>query len=471
MYQFKLNLLEQNAHVHFVGIGGISMSGLAEILVKNNFLVSGSDVNESPLTQKLRALGVKITIGHKKENIQNPDLVVFTAAVNDSNPEIQRAKELGIPIIDRATLLGELMKKYQNAIGIAGTHGKTTTTSMISLILLQAHLDPTILVGGELDIIDGNVHVGTHKYFITEACEYVESFLKFFPSIGLVLNIEADHLDYFRDINHIIQSFNKYIKLIPKSGYVIACGDDKNVLKALEGASCSVITYGIESKLNQWKSANISYSSNGFPCFDLVHDNHVLANIQLSVPGKHNIYNALAAAVCAYTLGIDMQYIVQGLKSFKGTHRRFEVKGNINGFTVIDDYAHHPTEIKATLSAASQLTHNKLWCVFQPHTYTRTFSLLDEFAKSFHNADYVIIADIYAARELDNGKIHSKDLVEQINQRKEHAIYMSSFEEIAAYILQHAHPGDMVITMGAGDIYKVGEIVLEANKMINKQIS
>ncbi|MGE4282592.1 MAG: UDP-N-acetylmuramate--L-alanine ligase [Clostridia bacterium] len=461
MTEFKLELLKPGAHVHFIGIGGISMSALAEILTNSRFIISGSDMKESSLTDKLKKLGVTIMVGHSEQNINGADLIVYTAAVKQSNPEIQAGKRLGIPIIERPVLLGEIMKKYAHAVAVAGTHGKTTTTSMISSIMLHSNLDPTVLVGGELDAIGGNVHTGSSSYFITEACEYVESFLQFHPTVAVILNVEADHLDYFKDLNHIIQAFKKFVKLVPDDGYVIACGDDENVLKAIDGLTCKIVTYGIKQGEYTWKAANIYFDSFGFPHFDIIYNNRKLSNITLNVPGIHNVYNALAAAACTYNLGVDIQCITDGLSSFKGTHRRFEVKGKANGIVIIDDYAHHPTEIKATLAAASKLPYNKLWCVFQPHTYTRTFALLKEFSSAFSDADHVIITDIYAARELNDGKIHSKDLVGKLLENGCNAQYFSDFHDIADFLAHKAEEGDLVITMGAGDIYQVGEIILE----------
>lgn len=463
--EFKLELLKPGAHVHFVGIGGISMSALAEILIKNGFVVSGSDIKESTLTNKLQKLGVKFFLGHSKENVTGADLLVYTAAVKASNPEIQAAKQLNIPFIERAVLLGEIMKKYQHAIAVAGTHGKTTTTSMISLILLHANLDPTILVGGELDAINGNIRVGNSTYFVTEACEYVESFLRFHPFVGIILNIEADHLDYFKDLNHIIQSFKKFAQLIPENGYIVTCGDDKNILSIINDIKCNVITYGIKDQTYDWKAENIVFNEYGFPSFDIIYKNNKISTIQLNIPGMHNVYNALAAAACAYTLDVKIEDIVNGLYIFKGTYRRFEIKGRLNGFTIVDDYAHHPTEIKATLAAASKFPHDKIWCVFQPHTYTRTLSLLDEFSEAFTDADRVIITDIYAARERDEHKVHSRDLVNKIIEKGGNAEYISSFDEITSHILNQANEGDLIITMGAGNIYQVSEKILQVGHL------
>ncbi|NLY42873.1 MAG: UDP-N-acetylmuramate--L-alanine ligase [Clostridiaceae bacterium] len=437
------------------------MSGLAEILIKNNYKVSGSDIKASCLTRKLENMGMRFFAGHSEENIKGADLIVHTAAVKSSNPEMKAAKEHNIPIIERPILLGEIMKKYPHSIAISGTHGKTTTTSMVSLILLNAGLDPTILVGGELEEINGNVRVGNSTYFVTEACEYVDSFLKFYPFVATILNIEEDHLDYFKNLEHIISSFRKFAQLVPDNGYLIICGDDAKVLKAVEGISCNIITFGIKNGNWDWSAKNIFFNEWGLPHFDIVYKNSVLSTIQLNIPGIHNIYNALAAAATASCLGVDIKTISKAISNFRGTHRRFETKGNINGIRIIDDYAHHPSEIKATLAAASRLPHNKLWCIFQPHTYTRTLALMDEFASSFGDADKVIITDIYAAREVDNGTVHATDLVHKIKAKGFDAQYISKFEEIAEYVMKHAKAGDMVLTMGAGDIYLVGKMIFD----------
>ncbi len=461
MSTFKLDLLRQNAHVHFIGIGGISMSGLAEILIKDGYIISGSDIKKSTLTEKLENLGAKIYIGHCKENIKKADLIVYTAAIDKSNPEIIEAIRLNKPLIERPVLLGEIMKGYTNSIAVAGTHGKTTTTSMISCILLHSKLDPTVLIGGELEAIGGNVRVGKSDYFITEACEYVESFLKFHPSIGLILNVETDHLDFFKNIDHIIRTFNKFAKLIPEDGYTIVCGDNKNALESIIGAKSTIITYGLTNENSNWQAKNIEFNIHGLPCFDIIFNGEFIANLNLSVPGIHNVYNALASIACAYSLNINMADILKGLTLYHGTGRRFEIKGKLNGYTIIDDYAHHPTEIKITLEAAHRIPHNKLWCIFQPHTYTRTLALLDDFTEAFSFADQVIITDIYAAREKDNGKIHSKVLADRIRQKGISANYIQNFDDIKSYILKHASKEDIIITMGAGNVFEIGESLLK----------
>lgn len=442
-------------HIHFIGIGGISMSGIAQILLHNGVKVSGSDIRSSHLTDDLEKNGAKITIGQRAENIENPDLVVYTAAVKDDNEELMAAKEKGIKCVERAVMLGEIMKEYKTAIAVAGTHGKTTTTSMISHVLLSGETDPTIMVGGELDIIGGNLRKGSKEYFLTEACEYHRSFLEFFYKIGIILNVDADHLDYFKDIDEIIDTFSDFAKKIEKDGYLIVSNDDPNSVKAAKGATCNIITIGRHDA--DYVAKNIVFDAYGKAYFDIYHKGEKITDITLNVIGTHNVYNALSAFACGRILGIDTKKIKDGIESFGGTKRRFEKKGYFNNIPVIDDYAHHPTEIKATLKTASKMDINKIWCIFQPHTYTRTKALFNEFISALKYADNVIVADIYAAREKDTGLVSAKDLADKMDN----AIYLPSFSEIEDYVAKNAKEGDVIITMGAGDVYKIGESLIK----------
>ncbi|KYH34354.1 UDP-N-acetylmuramate--L-alanine ligase [Clostridium tepidiprofundi DSM 19306] len=451
---------DRHKKIHFIGIGGISMSGLAEILIENGYKVSGSDVNSSHITDSLKNNGAEIFIGHKANNVDGSDIVVYTAAISKDNPEILKAKELNIPLMDRATFLGEIMKGHKYNVAVAGTHGKTTTTSMLSHIVIKENLDPTILVGGELDIISGNVRTGNSDYFITEACEYKESFLKFYPYIGIILNIDADHLDYYKNIEHIKDTFAKFIKLIPENGYAVINYDDENAREILKHANCNIITYGLKS--GTYTARNINYDKNGCAHFDLYKENKKLFSINLNVPGEHNVLNALASICASICLNISQSSIINGLYNFHGTHRRFEIKGVKNNITVIDDYAHHPTEIKATIKTANTYPHKKIFCVFQPHTYTRTLSLFDEFSEAFYGVDTLILADIYSAsREKDTGIVSSDMLGNSIRDKGINCLNLHSFCEIAEYLNKHCNEGDIILTVGAGDIYKVGEIFLE----------
>lgn len=452
-------------HVHFIGIGGISMSGLAEILLANNYEVSGSDMNSSPLLKNLENKGAKIFVGHNKENIKRADLIVYTDAISFDNPEYLAGKEAGIPVIDRATFLGQIMRKYKDSIAVSGTHGKTTTTSMLSVILSNSFLDPTILLGGELNKIGGNVRIGKNGCLLTEACEYKGNILKFNPTIAIILNIEEDHLDYYKNLQHIIDTFTKYIENLPKDKLLIINNDDKNVKIASKNAKCKVISFGINND-SDFRATDITFNEKGYAKFNLiVRDNTY--KISLNVMGIHNVYNALASIAAAYYCNIPMDTIVNSIKEFNGTHRRLEYKGSFNNIPVLDDYAHHPTEIKASLKAIKNIGYNKIWCVFQPHTYTRTKALLSNFANSFFDANKIIIPDIYPAREKDNGLVHSRDLVDALRKNKVDAIYFSDFEEITDYLSKNVSEGDVIVTMGAGSVYKVGEMLLKEEQLKN----
>lgn len=447
-----------------VGIGGISMSGLAEILVKWGYKVSGSDLKSSDITEKLKKSNIEVYIPHNSANIDDADAVVYTAAIKDDNPELVKAKQLNLPIIDRASLLGEITEIYSNTIAISGTHGKTTTTSMVSVTLTEARLDPTILVGGEVDAIGGNYRIGNGELLVTEACEYVESFLKFYPRAAVILNIEPDHLDYFRDIEHIKSAFEKFANRTPDNGIVIANFDDLNVRSVVGKVNRKVISFGLNNKHVDWQADNIVVNHLGCAKFDAIHKNTLVGTVQLRIPGVHNIYNALACFAVTEYFGVGFSVVKSSLEKFTGARRRFEYKGAFNGITIIDDYAHHPSEVRATLEAAAGQSHQSLWCVFQPHTYTRTKALLNEFSTAFQPADKVIILDIYAAREANTGLIHSKDLTETVNHKSNNAVYASSFDEAIDLILDQAQPGDLILTMGAGDVYKIGEMILESKK-------
>ncbi|MGI6731788.1 MAG: UDP-N-acetylmuramate--L-alanine ligase [Anaerovoracaceae bacterium] len=454
-------------HIHCVGIGGIGLSAIAEIFLSRGYRVSGSDMKESEITDRLIEKGASIFLGHRAKNVTGADLVIYSSAVALDNPELVAAAENGIPSVTRADVLGVLMKEYEKSIAVAGTHGKTTTTSMISLILEKGYKDPTILLGGKLEEINGNVKVGNSEYFVTEACEYMDSFLYLNPMIEIILNIDSDHLDYFKDVEHIVSSFEKFTKLVPKQGKIIAFDGNPFVKSLIKNLSSEVITFGFNEKCDYYAS-NILFNSAGMPTFNISYQGKDLCTVQLAIPGEHNIANSLAAFACGYELGVPAESIVSTLEAYTGTQRRFDVIGvTQNNVRVIDDYAHHPTEIKATLKAAKNVEHNNIWCLFQPHTYTRTVALFDEFAESFDEADKVVMAEIYAAREKNIYKISSKELVNEIkrvNPAKE-AHYFDDFEEMASFVLNNAQSGDLVITMGAGDIYKVAEIIIEKGSM------
>jgi len=457
MYQIDFNKPEA---IHFIGIGGISMSGLAEILIDEGFTVSGSDAHESDLTRHLEAKGATVAYGQRAENITDEiDVVVYTAAVHPDNPEFMRASEKGIPILTRAELLGQMMKNYENAIAVSGTHGKTTTTSMITEVLLCADTDPTISVGGILNSISGNIRVGGPDLFVTEACEYTNSFLSFYPTTAVILNIEADHLDFFKDLKDIRHSFRLFAEKLPEKGLLVINKDIDHMEDIIEGLPCKVITFG-KNEDSRYQAKNIRFDELARATYELYVDGEEVDTVTLGVSGEHNVYNSLSAAAVCHELGISMEMIKKGLKRFTGTNRRFEKKGELSGVTIIDDYAHHPQEIRATLETAKHYPHKKLWVVFQPHTYTRTRAFLDEFAESLSLADEVILADIYAARETDNLGISSRDIADRIEKMGVKVHYIPSFEEIETFILENCIHGDLLITMGAGDIVKVGENLL-----------
>ncbi len=460
--------LKNFKHVHCIGIGGIGLSAIAEIFLTRGYKVSGSDMKESDITDNLISQGAVIYLGHRAKNIGDADLVIYSSAVSQDNPEIVAASEAGIPTASRAEVLGALMREYENSIAIAGTHGKTTTTSMVSLILENCGNDPTILVGGNLQEINGNVKVGSSGYFVTEACEYMDSFLSLCPKIEIILNIDSDHLDYFKDIEHIASSFDKFAKLVPENGTVIAYDANPFVNSIIDELKSKVVTFGFSERCDYYAS-DIEFNSSGMPSFQVHHKGQVLCTMQLSIPGEHNIANALAAFACCCGLGVPLDSIVSTLESYTGTQRRFDVVGiTQNGITIVDDYAHHPTEIKATLKAAQNVPHNDLWCLFQPHTYTRTLALFDEFAESFDEADKIVMAEIYAAREKNIYKISSRELVNEIKRvhSEKDIYYFSNFDEIASFVINNARSGDLVITMGAGDIYKVAEMILEKDRLL-----
>ena len=456
---YKINF-EKPIHIHFIGIGGISMSGLAEILLEEGFTVSGSDSKESPLTKKLESEGAIIHYGQCAENISDGiDCVVYTAAINKANPELMEAVARKIPMLTRAELLGQLMKNYKTPIAVSGTHGKTTTTSMISHILLAADLDPTISVGGILKAIGGNIRVGKSETFITEACEYTNSFLHFYPKISVILNIEEDHLDFFKDLEDIRNSFHRFAKLLPKDGTLVINGDIDRLDEITGDLDCNIVTYGTNPSAT-YHAANVTHDELGEASFDLVKNSEFVDRISLSVSGDHNVSNALAALAVADLLDVNVSVAKKGLKEFHGTDRRFEYKGETNGVTIIDDYAHHPTEIAATLTAARNYPHGRIICVFQPHTYTRTKAFWNQFSDALTLADVVVLADVYAARETDTLGIHCEDLADDIRRKGTESYYFPSFDAIENFLLETCTDNDLILTMGAGDIYQVGEHLL-----------
>ena len=423
------------------------------------FALSGSDRSVSAITRKLEDKGAKIFYNQVAGNITDDiECVIYTAAIHPDNEEYAECVRRNIPMLSRAQLLGQIMKTYKNAIAVSGTHGKTSVTSMIAHILVEADTDPTISVGGMLPLIGGNFRIGGKNMFVTEACEYTNSFLEFFPTIGVILNIEPDHLDFFKDIDDIRNSFTKFAKLLPDDGCLVINNEIHDYKEIIGDFKGKVITFGNSEAYVSAKA--IEYDENAFASFDLFIDGSFVDHISLGIPGEHNVKNALAAIAVALDLGIDERVFKNALRSYGGAKRRFEKKGSLGDITVFDDYAHHPQEIEATLKAAQHYPHNRIVCVFQPHLYSRTKLLLDEFGKALSLADVTVISDIYAARETNTLGISGKDVAEKINASGGHAVYVPTFGEIENFLLENLTSGDMCITMGAGDIVLVGERLL-----------
>ena len=438
------------------------MSGIAAILQNWGFNVTGSDTSNSEAVQLLLKKGIKVVIGHSLEDVSTSDVVIYSAAIKPDDPEMLEAKRLGIPTIERADFLGEITRCYKDTICISGTHGKTTTTSMISLCFLEALKDPSIQVGALLKPISGNYRVGNSEHFIIEACEYVESFLKFSPKAEVILNIDNDHLDYFKTFDNIKNAFIKYVKLLPNDGILVINADDKNCLDLAKYTNGKVYTYGIDNENADFTAKNIIFDDDGFPEFDVFYKNEFFVKLKLSVPGRHNVLNALACTALCTEYAIERKDIEIALERFTGAHRRFEFKGKINGnISIYDDYAHHPTEIMATYNSLSNKKYNKSWVIFQPHTYSRTKTLLDDFANALINFDHIIVLDIYAARERNIYNISSKDLVDKIHSLGKNAKYISDFDECTKYVKDNAKENDIVVTLGAGTVTEIGPMLVK----------
>ena len=455
-----LEELKKYKHIHLIGIGGISMSAIAETLLNWKFKVTGSDSTASEITDRLESHGIEITIGHDLINPTKADLVVFSAAISDEDPEMILAKQNNIKTMGRGEFVGWLTSLYNESICISGTHGKTTTTSMISVCFVEAKKDPTIQVGALLKNIGGNYRVGNSEYFILESCEYKANFLQFIPNTEVILNIDNDHLDFYKNLDNIVKAFRTFAAIPDESGCVIVNADDKNCLDLKEVVRGNFISYGIENKSADFTAEDISFDDNGFAKFKVYKNQKFIEEIELSVAGNHNILNALACfTVCDY-YNIDPKIIKSALKSFTGAERRLEYKGSFNDISIFDDYGHHPTEILATSTAIKNKKYNRSWVIFQPHTYSRTKTHLDSFAKVLENFDNIIIVDIYAAREKNTVGISSKDLVNKIISNGKKAIYMPDFNEVAKYIKENAKPKDIVLTLGAGTVTNIGPMIL-----------
>ena len=456
-----LNDLKKYKHIHLIGIGGISMSAIAETLLNWDFKVTGSDMTASEITDRLASHGAKITIGHDLENSKIADLIVYSAAIKDTDPEMILAKENNIELVGRGEFVGWLTKLYKQAICVSGTHGKTTTTSMLSVCFVEAGKDPTIQVGALLNNIGGNYRVGNSEYFILESCEYKANFLKFVPNTEIILNIDNDHLDYYRTFDNIVKAFRDFASIPSEKELVVTNADDVNCLKLKEVVKGLFITYGIENEEANFVAKNITFDHNGFANFDVYKNGNLFTTISLSVAGRHNIFNSLACIALCYFYKIPSETIRKALKNFTGAERRLEYKGTKNGFSVFDDYGHHPTEILATANAIKNKEYNESWVIFQPHTYSRTQTHLDAFAKVLKNFDHIIVVDIYAAREQNTINISSKDLVNKINENGNQAVYIPDFNEVSNYINHNAHPKDLVLTLGAGTVTNIGPLIVK----------
>lgn len=456
------DILSKVKKIHFVGIGGSGMCPIAEILLHKGYELTGSDTNESDTLARIRSYGIPVYMGQKAENVEGAELVVYTAAVKQDNPELVAAREKGIPAVERSVMLGMVTRRFPNTIAVAGTHGKTTTTGMITQVLLEAGKDPSAIIGGKLPLIGGNGRVGKSETIVCEACEYVDTFLQLNPAISVILNIDNDHLDYFGTVENTIRSFHKFCE--QTTGTIVVNGDDANALKAVEGIkNARIVTYGMKGN-NDYSAADMQDTLRAREKFSVMKSGEKLAEITLSVPGKHNIYNALAAFAVADSLGVDTDSISKSLHAFTGVHRRFEMLGEFGGVTVADDFAHHPTEVAATLTAAKEMGFHRVWAVFQPHTYSRTYLLLDDFAKALKIADRAVLSEILAVRETNTYNIYAKDLAEKIPG----CVWFKTFDEIADYMVQNAEDGDLILTLGGGDVYKCANLIVKKYKAMGK---
>ena len=449
--------LTSGTRAHLVGIGGVSMAPLAEVLHGAGLTITGSDMRESGTVEHLRSLGIPVSIGQSAENLGDAQLVIRTAAAHDDNPEISGARARGIPVFERAQAWGAIMRQYKNALCVSGTHGKTTTTSMCTHIIMAAGLDPTVMIGGTLPLLGAGHRVGHGDTIILESCEYCNSFLSFFPTIAVILNVDADHLDFFKDLQDVEKSFRAFADLVPRNtGLIVANADDANTMTTLRGEERPILTFGLAE--GDVHAAGLTYES-GLPSFDIIHEGKPFPHVTLQVPGEHNVRNALAAAASCISLGVEASAVEKGLAAFRGAGRRFEKKGSCNGADIYDDYAHHPSEVKALLDMAMTLGYKRVICAFQPHTYSRTKALFHEFTEVLTRPDMTLLAEIYAAREDNTLGISSKDLCQHIPGSE----YFPTLKALTARLKELAQPGDLILTVGAGDIYTVGEMLVQGD--------
>ncbi len=448
-------LLKTAKNIHFIGIGGSGMCPLAEILHAEGYHLTGSDNNETDTLARIRSLGIPVTLGQRAENIRGAEMIIHSAAIMKDNEELIAAYASGIPTFERSKLLGAISRMYENCIAVSGTHGKTTVTSMLTQILMAAKLDPTVVIGGKLPAINANGRVGKSEIMVCEACEFVDTFLELSPALSIILNIDADHLDYFGTLENAIHSFQRFAALTSKS--LIINGDDANTLKAIEGITGKqVIRFGLQAN-NDITATNITLNENACAQFDLYKQADFLGHIELSVPGRHHVYNAMAAAVVALEIGASVDTIIDGLRSYTGAGRRFEILGVRNGITIADDYAHHPAELRATLEAAMEMPYHRVWAVFQPFTYSRTAMLMEDFARVLQIPQKVVMSEIMGSREKNTYNIYTAQLADKIPG----SVWFPTFEEIADYIVANAQEGDLVLTLGCGDIYKAAKLMLK----------
>lgn len=448
-------LLKQVKRIHFIGIGGSGMCPLAEILHKEGYALSGSDNNESDTLARIRALGIPVAMGQRAENIGDAEMVIYTAALLPDNPELVAAKQSGVPTFERAKLFGAISRLYKNCIGVCGTHGKTTVTSMLTQILLEADLDPSAVIGGKLPRINANGRVGQSETLVCEACEFVDTFLELSPAVAVILNIDEDHLDYFKTLDNLILSFHKFAAMATDA--ILYNGDDENTRKAVQGIDGKTeITFGFSAD-NDYAPANLETVHGAYSAFDVVCRGETLGHIALRVPGTHNVLNALAAVAAAMHAGADFAACKAGLESFGGAGRRFENLGTYQGIAFADDYAHHPAELRVTLEAAMKMGYRTVWAVFQPFTYSRTYMLLEDFAEVLQIPDRCVLTEIMGAREVNTYGIHTAQLAEKIPN----AVWFDTFREVADYVLKNAQAGDLVLTLGCGDVYKAAKLMIQ----------
>lgn len=462
MESARENILDHVKKLHFVGIGGSGMCPMAEILLHKGYQLTGSDMNESDTLERIRGYGIPVFMGHRAENIGDAECVVYTAACKQDNPELMAAREKGIPCLERSVMLGQLTEKFPFLAAVSGTHGKTTTTAMLTQILMEAGKDPSAIIGGKLPLIGGNGRVGKSDFIVAEACEYVDTFLQLHPALSVLLNIDADHLDYFKTVDNIVKSFHQFAE--QTSQILVVNGGDRRVMKSVEGISGrEIVTFGLEPS-NGYYPAELNEEDTACEDFTLMHRGKPLGRVNLAVPGEHNMLNAVAAAAAAHSMGADPAAICSALGHFGGVHRRFEVLGKFGGVTVADDFAHHPTELEAVLTSAMKMGYRRVWAVFQPHTYSRTYNLLDDFARVLSIPDHLVMTEILAVREVNTYHIHTSDLAAKVPGSQ----WFQSFEEIAEYVMDNAQDGDLILTLGGGDIYKCANLIVEKYRALGK---